>query len=79
MDIQAKKIEIMEMLLKVSSESLINQMEQLLKKKMIVGYSTDGKPLTLEAYNKRIKTAEKQIAAGKMTSHEDLEKEMEQW
>lgn len=79
MDIQLKKMKIMEMLLKVRSESLITQMERLLEKEMIVGYTTAGKPLTLKQYNDRLAEAEKQVAQGKVTSQEDLEKESEQW
>lgn len=46
---------------------------------IIVGYTADGKPLTLKAYNKRIAIAEKQIKEGKVISQEDLETQMKQW
>ena len=79
MDIQIRKMKVMEMLMKVRSEHLVEQMEKLLEKEMIVAYTTEGKPLTLKSYNKRLEKAEKEIAEGKITSHEGLEQEMKKW
>jgi len=79
MTIEQRKIELMAMLIKVRSESLINQMENLLKKEMIVGYTTAGKPLTEKEYNERLTKAEKNYSEGKWLSQEDAEKESEQW
>jgi len=79
MNIEKTKMEVMEMLLKVRSESLINQMKALLKKEMIVGYTTAGEPLTEKEYNERLAEAEEQIARGEVTSQEDFEKESEKW
>lgn len=79
MDIQLKKMKIMEMLLKVRNENLINRMEKLLEKEMIVGYTTAGKPLTLEQYNNRLAKAEEEYKDGDWLSQEDAEKESEQW
>jgi len=79
MNIEKSKMEVMEMLLKVRSKSLINQMKELLQKEMIVGYTTAGKPLTLKQYNQRLAKAEKEYTEGKWLSQEDAEKESEQW
>ena len=79
MNIEKSKMEVMEMLLKVRSKSLINQMKELLQKEMIVGYTTAGKPLTLEKYNARLAEAEAQIARGEVISQEDLENKIKKW
>ncbi len=79
MTIEQRKMELMAMLLKVRSESLINQMEALLKKELIVGYTTAGEPLTEQEYNERLAKAEKNYSEGKWLSQEDAEKESEQW
>ena len=79
MNIEKSKMEVMEMLLKVRSESLVNQMKALLKKEMIVGYTTAGEPLTLEQYQDRMELAKKQVAEGKVTSHSDLKKKIKKW
>ena len=79
MTLEQRKIELMAMMLKVRSESLINQMETLLKKEMIVGYTTAGEPLTEKEYNERLAKAEKNYSEGKWLSQEDAEKKSEQW
>ena len=79
MTIEQKKMELMAMMLKVRSESLIDQMEALLKKEMIVGYTTAGEPLTLKQYQDRMELAKKQVAEGKVTSHSDLKKKIKKW
>lgn len=79
MTIEQRKMELMAKLLKVRSESLISQMEKLLKKEMIVGYTTAGEPLTAQEYNERLANAEKNYSDGKWLSQEDAEKESEKW
>lgn len=78
-DLQLRKLKVMELLLHVSNEQLVEQMEKILEREMIVAYTTQGKPLTLKAYNKRLEVAKKQIQDGKTTSHEDLKSEMSKW
>jgi len=46
---------------------------------MVVGYTTDGKPLTKIAYDKRLQKAEEQIREGNFLTQEDLERESENW
>jgi len=79
MTIEQRKMELIAMMLKVRSESLINQMENLLKKEMIVAYTTTGEPLTLKQYKDRLDKAKKQVAEGKYTTQEDLEKKVKKW
>ena len=78
-DIQLRKLKVMEMLMQVRSEQLVERMEKLLEKEMIVAYTTDGKPLTLKAYNKRLEKAEKQIQEGKVITHEELKERIKKW
>ena len=42
-------------------------------------YTLPGPPMDVEAYRKRILKASDSAKAGRYTSSEDLEKEMEQW
>lgn len=79
MDIQATKIDLVQKLLAITEESLLIKINSLLDKKMIVGYTTDGKPLTQDSYNKRLLKAENQIKKGQYISQEDLEEESENW
>lgn len=58
---------------------VIDKIDELLEREMIVGYAVDGKPLTKSAYNERIAIAEKQLQNGETISQEELEKESENW
>ena len=77
--LQAAKLNLVQKLLGVTNGALIEKIEKMLEKEMIVGYTVEGKPLTKGAYDKRLAKAVKQIAAGKFTSQDDLEKEASNW
>ena len=79
MNIQAAKLDIVQKILSVSTESLIEKINKILDKEIIVGYTTEGKPLTKEAYNKRLQKAENQIQSGDYLSQNEIEKEAESW
>ena len=79
MNIQTAKRDIVQKLLTVKTESIIEKINKILDKEMIVGYTVDGKPLTKEAYNKRLQKAEKQIKSGDYLTQEEIEKESENW
>lgn len=79
MDLQIAKIDVLQKIMNVSKISLLDKINDILDKEMIVGYTTDGKPLTKQSYNARLLLAEEQIASEKVISQEDLEKEVENW
>jgi hypothetical protein len=79
MDLKTAKINVMQKIMTVSKASLLDKINNILDEEMIVGYTTDGKPLTKDQYNERFLVAEKQIKSGKYISQEDLEKEIEHW
>lgn len=54
--------------------------KSLLKDKgRIIGYTSDGRPLTIDVYKSDIDEARNQIKEGKSISQEDLEKESKNW
>lgn len=79
MDIQAAKLDLVEKILNIRTETIIEKLNKILDKEMIVGYTVEGKPLTKKAYNKRLEKAEAQIASGNFITQEELEKESENW
>ena len=79
MNIQAVKLNVVQKILDVQKESILEKINNILEKEMIVGYTVEGKPLTKDAYNKRLQKAEKQLAVGEYLSQEDLEKESKKW
>lgn len=64
MGLQASKLSLVQKILSLNQESVIDKIDELLEREMIVGYTVDGKPLTKAAYNERIAIAEKQLQNG---------------
>ena len=79
MDLQKAKINVLQKIMNVSKASLLDKISNILDEEMIVGYTTDGKQLTRQQYDKRLLIAEKQIEAGDYITQEDIEKEIENW
>jgi uncharacterized protein (UPF0297 family) len=79
MDLQTTKIKLMQKIMNVSKASLLDKISNILDEEMIVGYTTDGNPLTIQQYNERLLVAEKQIESGDYLTQDDLEKEIENW
>ena len=60
------------MLLKIKELILQNKEE-------VIGYSGNGEPLTIEMLNAKLERAEKDYQAGRLTTDEYLEREIENW
>jgi predicted house-cleaning NTP pyrophosphatase (Maf/HAM1 superfamily) len=46
---------------------------------MVVARTADGKPLTVEEYNKELEKAELQRAEGKVYTHDEVKDRVSQW
>lgn len=81
MDIQATKLELIQYLLNTKKESMLLKIKELIlqEKEEIIGYSGNGEPLTIEILNAKLERAEKDYQAGRITTDEDLEREIENW
>ncbi len=83
MDIQTRKLNFIQEVLTVSNENLISKLESLLKKERskdeVIGFTTEGKSMTKEAYIHDIDEARLQMKEGKYISQEELEKQSENW
>ena len=77
MDIQSRKIEFVQAFLKLQSEELISQFENLLKKKSVIKSEEPQqfKPMSLKEFNERIDKSESDFKNGRYkTTTELLEK-----
>lgn len=81
MDIQSTKLELIQYLLNTKKESMLLKIRELIlqEKEEIIGYSGNGEPLTIEMLNAKLERAEKDYQAGRITTDEDLEREIENW
>lgn len=70
MDLQTRKIEFVQEFLKLQSEEVISQFENLLKKKSIKDES--AKPMSIEELNARIDKSEADFKSGKFKKSSQL-------
>jgi predicted patatin/cPLA2 family phospholipase len=81
MDVQATKLELIQYLLDTKKESFLMKVKDLVSQEndRIIGYTGSGKPLTVELLNAKLERAEADYKAGRLTTDEDLAKEIETW
>jgi hypothetical protein len=74
MDIQSRKIEFMQAFLKLQSEEVISQLENILKKKSTIELeqNSDFKPMSIKEFNDRIDKSENDFKNGKYKSTSEL-------
>ena len=74
MDIQTRKIEFVQAFLKLQSEEVISQFENLLRKKSSYNIEEDKvlKPMSIKEFNKRIDQSESDFKNGKYKSTSEL-------
>ena len=75
MNIQARKLTLIETLIHINDESLINKIEKLVNSKK----SVDLSPMSLEEFYSRIEKSEEAIKKGQVISQKDLEKQSKNW
>ena len=75
MNIQARKLTLVEKLIHLNDESLISKIEKLVNSKKSVELS----PMSLEEFYSRIDKSEEAIKKGQVISQNDLEKQSKNW
>jgi hypothetical protein len=73
MNLQARKLSLIEWLASVDDEQVIDKIEHLQKRKTSKG---ELKPLSLKSYHKMIDESEQDISQGRVYAHEDVVKYM---
>ena len=79
MNIQAKKLNLIEKLIGLSDTTTINKIDKLLNKTVVSAYEAKQKPMTGEEFKARLEKSEDDFKNGRVISHEDLKKEAENW
>ena len=78
MDIQTRKIEFVQELLKLEDEELLTQLEDLLHS-VNSSNDSDFKPMSITEFNNRIDQSLNDSQNGKLTSTDDLILEIDKW
>jgi len=83
MDIRATQVELIKLLAETTDAGVLSQIAKILQPKSsgqsVWGYDTSGNLITEEMMMKFLEEAKADRAADRLTSHEDLEKEAENW
>jgi len=58
---------------------MVKAMSKEYENTLVVGYTTQGKPITKAELKGRVKAASKRVKSGDFIPHEELEKEVENW
>ena len=79
MNIQARKLLLIEEFLRINDEDLIRKIENFLIQEKKIYRERILKPMLLEEFNEMIDQAVKESEAGKVISHPDLKKKVKSW
>lgn len=79
MNLQTKKLDLIEWLLQLQDQSIIDKIETLKQKTRVSNYEQRLIPMSHAEFLARINAAEDDIREGRIISHEELDKESENW
>jgi hypothetical protein len=82
MDIQAKKLELFQMLLDVNEASILRKVEKAISDGYAsepIGHDADGIPIDKDKLRKRVQAASKRVKSGDYIAQEEIEKEIKNW
>jgi hypothetical protein len=79
MNIQAKKLVLIEELLRISDENVISKLESIIKEEKNKIREKDLKPMPLEDFHKMIDHAIQDSEEGRVIAHDDLKKKIKTW
>lgn len=79
MNIQARKLGLIEEFLRISDESLIIKLESLIKQEKKLSHERNLKPMSLNDFHEMIDQAKKDSDAGRVISLQELKKKIKTW
>ncbi len=79
MDVEATKLKVIQKLTSINAPELLSKINALIDEEMVVGYTTNGLPLTKAEYDARLKQSERDIEKGRTTTSEDLKNRVASW
>ena len=79
MNIQARKLVLIEEFLRISDESLISRLESFIKQEKKISHERNLKPMSLNVFHEMIDQAKMDSDAGRVISHQELKKKVKTW
>ena len=80
MNIQARKLVLIEEFLRISDEAIISRIESIImqEKKKTIGRQL-LQPMSINEFHEMIEKSKQESDAGKIVSHEELKKKIKSW
>ena len=79
MNIQARKLILIEEFLRISDERIIAKLESLIKQENKKTQGTGSTPMSLEEFHEMIDQAKRDSHSGHIISHQDLKIKVQAW
>ncbi len=79
MNIQARKLVLIEEFLRISDESFIAKLESFIKQEKKVSHERNLKPMSLNEFHEMIGQAKRDSEEGRVISHQELKKKVKSW
>ena len=79
MNIQARKLILIEEFLRISDESLITKLESFIKQEKKLSHERNLKPMSLNEFHEMIDQAKLDSDVGRVISQQELEKKVKTW
>ena len=79
MNIQARKLVLIEEFIKISDETLITKLESFLKKEKKIMHERDLKPMSVNEFHEMIDQAKQNSEDGRVISQQELKKKVKTW
>ncbi len=79
MNIQARKLVLIEEFLRISDESLITKLESFIKQEKKISHERNLKPMSLNEFHEMIGQAKLDSDEGRVISHLELKSKVKSW
>jgi chemotaxis protein CheY-P-specific phosphatase CheC len=79
MNIQARKLELIEEFLRISDENLITKLESFIRQEKKISLESKLKPMTINEFHEMIDQAKKDSDEGRVISHQELRNKVKTW
>jgi hypothetical protein len=79
MDLQTRKLELIQEFIKVQSEEVISRIENILKKENVKSEKKGFKPMTIEEFNSRIDQSMEDSNNGRLIEANELKAKIDKW
>ena len=79
MNIQARKLVLIEEFLRISDESLIEKLESLIRQEKKASHEKSLKPMSMIEFHEMIDQAKQDSDAGRVITHQELKKKAKSW